>query len=69
MTQAQLAHQIDVSVPFISRIERGEKLMKLQTLYSIAQTLNVSCDALLREECADVHVENIKVLLKDQPGY
>lgn len=67
MTQAQLAHQIDVSVPFISRMERGEKLMKLQTLYSVAQALNVSCDALLREESADVHVENIKILLKDQP--
>ena len=32
MTQAQLAEKIGVGTPYISRIERGEKSMKIYTL-------------------------------------
>ena len=39
LTQAQLAERIGVSIPFLSRMERGQKLMKLQTLCAIAQAL------------------------------
>ena len=49
LTQAQLAEKIGVGVSFISRIERGEKSMKLQTLRSIAGALDASCDALDRK--------------------
>ena len=55
---------------FISRVERGQKMMKVQTLYATAQALNVSCDALLREEGPETHLENIHRLLMDRPsGY
>ena len=67
LTQAQLAERIGVSIPFLSRMERGQKLMKLQTLCAIAQALNVSYDALLCEDSPSVHIENIKVILTDQP--
>ena len=67
LTQAQLAERIGVSTPFLSRIERGQKLMKLQTLCEIGNALNVSYDALLREESPSVHIENIKMILAKQP--
>lgn len=67
LTQAQLAECIGVSIPFLSRMERGQKLMKLQTLCAIAQALNVSYDALLREDNPNIHIENIKVILAEQP--
>lgn len=68
LTQAQLAERIGVSVPFLSRMERGQKLMKLQTLCAIAQALNVSYDALLRKDSPNVHIENIRVILAEQPA-
>lgn len=70
MTQAQLAERVGVSTPFLSRVERGEKLMKLKTFLAIAQSLDVSCDALLREDGPKGHLENINVLLSGKPaGY
>ena len=44
MTQAQLADGIGVSTPFLSRVERGEKIMKVETLNKTANVLKVSCD-------------------------
>lgn len=64
LSQAALAERIGVSVPFLSRVERGQKLMKLTTLLAIAQALDVSCDALLREDGPESYLENITVLLK-----
>ena len=70
LTQSQLAEKVGVSTAFISRVERGQKMMKVQTLYATAQALNVSCDALLREEGPETHLENINRLLMDRPsGY
>lgn len=71
LTQAQLAEKIGVGVSFISRIERGEKSMKLQTLRSIAGALDASCDALLQPEITvDPHITTIVCMLKDQsPSY
>lgn len=67
LTQAQLAEKVGVGVSFISRIERGEKSMKLQTLRSIANALDTSCDALLRPEIStDPQIATIVNLLKNQ---
>ena len=63
MTQAQLAERAGVSTAFISRVERGQKMMKVQTLYQIAKSLNVSCDALLGTAGPSVQLENISLLL------
>lgn len=50
MTQSDLAEKVGVSTAFISRVERGQKMMKVHTLYATAQALNVRCDALLYQD-------------------
>ena len=47
LTQATLAEKIGISTAFVSRVERGQKKMKVETLYATAKVLNVSVDALL----------------------
>lgn len=68
MIQAQLAEKIGTSIAFISRVERGEKMMKVHTLYSTAQALSISCDALLYVDGPAVQMENIKRILAEQPS-
>lgn len=66
MTQAQLAEKVGVSSAFVSRVERGEKSVKIETLLSFARELNVSCDALLREDDG-AQLDTIIKLLNDNP--
>lgn len=66
LTQAELAEAVGVGNAFISRVERGEKLMKLETLYMIASELEVSCDALLYIDAYSTHISNIQRMLADQ---
>jgi len=71
ITQADLAEKVGISPAFISKVERGKKMVKVQTLFAIAQTLNVSCDALLSQDgdlsqIENIQIENIKVLLRNQ---
>ncbi len=66
LTQAQLAELINVTPVFVSRVERGQKMMKVATLYATAQALRVSCDALLSEDSSAASLENIKQLLTGQ---
>jgi len=47
MSQAELAEQIDMSVPYISLIETATKKASLSTLILIANALGVTVDALL----------------------
>lgn len=63
LTQAQLAERVGVGTAFISRVERGQKMMKICTLYAMADALHVSCDALLYRHTAVTQVENIGRLL------
>ncbi len=46
-TQAQLAEKVNVSTSFIGHVERGTRKASLETLVSLANTLNVSLDYLL----------------------
>lgn len=46
-TQAALAEKIDVSTPFMSKIERGIKHPSLETLIRIASSLGTTIDVLL----------------------
>ena len=64
MTQAYLA---GVSTAFLSRVERGQKMMKVPTLLATADALHVSCDALLRESAPDARLETITKLLTGLP--
>lgn len=66
LTQAQLAEAVDVTTAFISRVERGQKMMKVVTLQAIARALHVSCDALLSPEGPEAHRENILYMLSQQ---
>ena len=56
LTQAALAEIIGISTAFVSRVERGQKKMKVETLYATAKALNVSVDALLS---TDVTVKTV----------
>ena len=47
ISQAKLAEQIDLSVPYISLIENGRKNPSLECLIAIADILNLSLDYLL----------------------
>ena len=47
MTQEQLAEAANLSVPYISHIERGFKRPSLETLVRVAGALHVTADVLL----------------------
>ncbi|OOM05675.1 helix-turn-helix domain-containing protein [Clostridium saccharobutylicum] len=47
LTRDQFAEMIDISISFFTQIERGEKLMSVQTLVKIAIKLNLSLDYLI----------------------
>jgi len=51
MTQAELAELVDLSHEFIRRIEskKGKKTFSVDTLYRIAQALDVDMDKLFEE--------------------
>lgn len=66
LTQATLAEKIGISTAFVSRVERGQKKMKVETLYATAKVLNVSVDALLSTESSEAQLANINQLLAGQ---
>ena len=47
MTQAQLAETADLSIPYISHVERGKKRVSLDALLRISRALDVTVDQLL----------------------
>ncbi len=48
-TQEVLAEKADITVSYLGEIERGEKTPSLDVLINIADSLEVSCDYLLRD--------------------
>ena len=66
LTQATLAEKIGISTAFVSRVERGQKRMKVETLYATAKALNVSVDALLSSDSSAAQLANINQLLASQ---
>ena len=49
LTQEHLAERLDVSVEFVSQIERGLKMPSMPLFIKMIEVLNVSADYLLRE--------------------
>lgn len=47
LSQAELAEQVDLSVSYISHIERAKKQTSLESLVKIANVLGVTADLLL----------------------
>jgi transcriptional regulator with XRE-family HTH domain len=50
LTQERLAERADISVSFLSMIERGERSAHVDTLAHIASALDVPLDELFREK-------------------
>ncbi len=48
--QDQLAEKVSITVVYLSEIERGLKLPSLTLFVTLAETLNVSTDSLLRDD-------------------
>lgn len=61
-TQAQLAEKLDVSIPFLSDVERGMVGISTETLLKICFTLQISADWLLKGE--GVQLSNTDVARK-----
>lgn len=58
LSQAQLAELVDLSVQYISQIERGVRHLSLDVMADIAVALNASVDLLLFGTCR-TGIENI----------
>ena len=50
LTQEQLAEKIDITIVYMSELERGVKLPSLTLFVNIAEALHVSTDSLLRDD-------------------
>jgi len=67
LTQEELAELAGISTSHCANIERGEKGVSLLSLRNLADSLCVSTDCLLYDECSEVRVHNIEKLLRNQP--
>lgn len=67
LTQEQVAEKAGISVPFYGNIESGNRLMSMETLIALANTLGISTDCILLGEIENIHIENIGALLRDKP--
>ena len=58
-TQEVLAEKADIAVTYLGEIERGGKTPSLDVLVNLAESLEVSCDYLLRDsvEAGTVYVD------------
>lgn len=66
LTQRQLADLIECDNSAIARIEGGTRMMSVYTLRTVAKALGVSCDALLFNDQAEIHVSNMLSMLQGQ---
>ena len=68
LTQEQLAEASDLSVPYLSHIERGSKRASLETLVRVAEALDVTVDRLLsgiQPADRDAFLPDLQELLDD----
>ena len=47
LTQAQLAERSGISTAFVGHIERGTRVMSIETLYALCKALELSADRIL----------------------
>ncbi len=69
VTQERLAEHLDVSVTYISKIERGKTQLSLERLVQISQYLNISPTELLYGNSLDTShaISELSSLLKQCP--
>ena len=71
LTQEQLAEQLDVSVPFLSRVERGDVKINLTRLDQLCDILNISLSYILTgtgSNSENYLIEDFSNLLKNCPS-
>lgn len=67
LTQEELASMVNVNATAITRIEDGQRMMRVMTLQAVADALGVSCDALLYKDGNSLpHDTNIYRMLSAQ---
>lgn len=67
LTQAQLAEKVGVGTAFISRVERGQKRMRIETMLLVASALHISVDLLLYQETENAQLQALVRMLEGQP--
>ena len=70
LTQEELAARIDISPTYVSVIERGTKIPRLDTFVAIANALEVSGDALLLDvvdHAAESQASDLSAALEGLP--
>lgn len=67
LTQAQLAEKVGVGTAFISRVERGQKRMRIETMLLVASALHISMDLLLYQENENAQLQALVRMLEGQP--
>ena len=50
LSQSELAEKADISITFLSNIERGKMFPKVETLSRLTKSLNVSVSELFRDD-------------------
>ena len=68
LTQAQLAEKAGCSSAYISSVECGTKTLSTAAALSFAEALDISCDALMREDGKNSNTQNIIRLLSQMSG-
>lgn len=64
LTQANLAERVGVGTAFISRVERGQKRMRVETMMAVAEALNVSVGLLLYQESTNAQLQTLTRMLE-----
>ena len=67
MTQAQLSEQLDITPAFLSRVERGEKMVSTNVLQALTDVFHVSYDGLMLESHDRPGILRIVMLLMERP--
>lgn len=68
LTQEKLAEKSNISHPFMGQIERGDRIVSLETLVKLSNSLGVSIDYLLKDSvmpCDDTYIKQFADLITD----
>lgn len=68
LTIEQLAEKAGISITFYSNLERGNKMLSVETLLKLSNVLCVSIDALLSDREPDERTKSIEMLLQNLPA-
>lgn len=67
MTREELADRVGISTTFCANLECGNKMMSVETLDKLSEVLGVSTDFLMGKTSDNPRIQNIVLMLKDQP--